>query len=104
MSRLRRMSRALPNWSTSIQRRLRAPTLPRAKLQKSQAALQALVTAMLQSAGPPREMTRSMSQVLEARLATVKLPVLGKQRWNPLEGGAQVRLWREGERRHGDGA
>ncbi len=38
----------------------------RAKLQKSQAALHEFVTAMLQRAGPPRRMSRSMSQVLDA--------------------------------------
>src|SRR5258707_11578755 len=85
MSRLRRMSRARPNWSASIQRRLLEPTLPRAKLQKSHAALHALVTATLQSAGPPRVIRRSMSQVLEAKLVTVKEPVLGKHRQNRSE-------------------
>src|ERR1700756_3348915 len=100
MSRLRRMSKARPNWPASIQRRLLEPTLPRAKLQKSQAALHALVTATLQSAGPPREMRRSMSQVLEAKLVTVKEPVLGKHRQNPLRGAAGIRLLRWTEGRH----
>src|SRR5260370_22612909 len=86
------MSRARPNWWASIQRRLLEPTLQRAKLQKSQAALHALVTATLQSAGPPREMRRSMSQVLEAKLVTVKEPVLGRHRQYPLRGAAGIRL------------
>src|ERR1700730_3204756 len=102
MSRLRRISRLRPNWSASIQRRWREPTLPRAKLQKSQAALQALVTATLQSAGPPWVISRSMSQVLEARLATVNEPVLGKHRRNPLVGAAGIRLLWRTEGRRGD--
>src|SRR5580704_1894412 len=67
------MSSARPNSSVSIQRKLRAATLPRAKLQKSQAALQEFVTAMLQRAGPPRRMSRSMSQVLDAIEVTALL-------------------------------
>src|SRR6267154_3461013 len=115
MSRLRRMSRARPNWSASIQRRLLVPTLPRAKLQKSQAALHALVTATLQSAGPPRVMRRSMSQDLEAKLVTLKEPVLETASrfargnalkrtpttsLNPHVGAAGIRLLRWRKRRH----
>src|SRR5437588_9441854 len=59
------MSRARPNWSASIQRKLALGTLPRAKLQKPHAALQALVTATLQSAGPPRRRSVSVSNILE---------------------------------------
>src|SRR5258706_12085198 len=45
-------------------------------------------------------MRHSMSQVLEAKLATVKLPVFGKHRQNPLVGAAGIRLlgWTEGRR------
>src|SRR5580704_2483187 len=67
------MSRARPNWSASIQRKSWEATLPRAKLQKSQAALHEFVTAMLQRAGPPRRMSRSMSQALDAVEVTALL-------------------------------
>src|SRR2546423_632303 len=76
------MSKALGNCFASIQRRLPADTLPRAKLQKSQAALQEFVTAILQSAGPPRRINFSICQVL---LATVFM--VGK---TPREGWASV--------------
>src|SRR5258708_1078053 len=97
MSRLRRMSKARANWSASVQRRLRAPTLPRAKLQKSQAALQALVTATLQSAGPPRRMRRKMSQALEAKVVMVCKP--GFCGCVPFWGTAKVRLAEVGKGR-----
>src|SRR6202011_5561268 len=95
------MSKERPNWSASIQRRLLEPTLPRAKLQKSQAALQALVTATLQSAGPPRVMRRSMSHDLEAKVVTICEPRLCG-RIPPLEA-ARVRLADGEKRRRGDG-
>src|SRR6267154_2951243 len=60
------MSSARSNCPASIERWSRYSTLPRAKLQKSQEALQELVTAILQRAGPPRRRSRSMSQVLAA--------------------------------------
>src|ERR1700737_5438271 len=59
------MSSAAANWSASIQRRWAALTLPRAKLQKSHAALQELVTATLHRAGPPWPISLSMSQVFD---------------------------------------
>src|ERR1700737_2843056 len=100
MSRLRRMSRERPNWSASIQRRLLEPTLPRGKLQKSQAALQALVTATLQSAGPPRVISRSMSHDLEANVVTICEPRL-RGCFPPLEA-ARIRLAGGAKRRRSD--
>src|ERR1700680_795597 len=57
------MSKARSNCSASIQRKWLACSLPRAKLQKSQPALQELVTAILQRAGPPRRTSRTISHV-----------------------------------------
>src|ERR1700736_805737 len=102
MSRVRRMSKERPNWSASIQRRLLDPPLPRAKLQKSQAALQALVTATLQSAGPPRVISRSMSHDLEANVVTICEPQL-RGCFPPLEA-ARVRLSGGAKRRRSDDA
>src|SRR5579872_1844817 len=68
MPRRRRMSSASPNRSASIQRN--SGTRPRAKLQKSQAALQEFVTAMLHSPGPPLRTMRSTSQAFAIFLDT----------------------------------
>src|SRR5258706_16327217 len=58
--------------------------------------------APLHGAGPPRAIRRSMSQVLEAKLVTVKEPVLGEHRQNPFVGAAGVRLLGRTEGRHSD--
>src|SRR6185312_4958034 len=60
MPRLYRISSALAKRTASIQRN--STTRPRAKLQKSHAALQEFVTAMLHSPGPPLRTMRSTSQ------------------------------------------
>src|SRR5215475_4972550 len=70
MSRAYRISRARANRSASIQRRLPAGTLPRAKLQKSHVALQEFVTATLQSAGPPRGISLAMSHAFATLVFT----------------------------------
>ena len=79
------MSRARPNWSASIQRKSTRGTLPRAKLQKSHAALQEFVTATLQSPGPPRLRSpacpkfwkRSLSRFLASPVRTQHNVLLG---------------------------
>src|SRR5512135_199982 len=68
MPRRCRMSSASANRSASIQRNF--GTRPRAKLQKSQAALQEFVTAMLHSPGPPLRTMRSTSQAFAIVLDT----------------------------------
>src|SRR5215472_9325210 len=65
MPRAKRISRAKAKRSASIQRMCEDGTFPRAKLQKSQVALQEFVTEMLHSAGPPLRISRSMSHVFE---------------------------------------
>src|SRR5260370_33904015 len=70
MSRSCRISRARTNCSASIQRRSRAGTLPRAKLQKLQVALQEFVTATLQNPGSPRRISRTMSHAFEIPVFT----------------------------------
>src|SRR5690349_20074980 len=62
------MSSAAPNWSASIHRKL--ATRPRAKLQKSHAALQEFVTTMLHSPGPPLRTNRTTSQAFAILFAT----------------------------------
>src|SRR5690348_15401065 len=71
MPRSRRISSAEANRSASIQRR--SGTRPRAKLQKSQLALQEFVTAILHSPGPPRPTMRSTSQTCASFLDTFLL-------------------------------
>src|SRR5215831_4979900 len=69
------MSRARGNCFASIHRKSADWTLPRAKLQKSQVALQALVTATLHNAGPPCRMSRRTSQVFDIADFKAYLPV-----------------------------
>src|SRR6185312_2774369 len=68
MPRLYRISSALAKRPASIQRN--SATRPRAKLQKSHAALQEFVTAMLHSPGPPLRTNRTTSQAFAILFAT----------------------------------
>src|SRR5689334_24090252 len=68
MPRLYRISSALAKRPASIHRK--SATRPRAKLQKSHAALQEFVTAMLHSPGPPLRTKRRTSQAFAILLAT----------------------------------